>query len=144
MTSSPGRRYRRKVLPSTISAPMASRSSGVIALTVPYVPTGMNAGVSTVPRPNSSRPRRAAPSRANKSNRMGIRQQKHRVTVAEKSIPRLHRVGIGSQQGVAADKGRAQHEEGRLGQMKISHHGIHGSKRVSRPDENASGAAVRS
>ncbi len=38
------------MLPSTICAPSPLSSSGVIALTVPYVPTGMNTGVSTTPR----------------------------------------------------------------------------------------------
>jgi hypothetical protein len=33
-----------------------------MALTVPYVPTGMKAGVSTTPWTSSSRPLRAAPS----------------------------------------------------------------------------------
>ncbi len=42
-----------------------------IALTEPYVPTGMNAGVSTVPRANVMRPRRAVPSVASRSNRIG-------------------------------------------------------------------------
>jgi hypothetical protein len=62
MTSMPGRSIRWNVLPRTICAPLSVSSSGVIAFTVPYVPTGMNAGVSTSPRANDMRPRRARPS----------------------------------------------------------------------------------
>jgi hypothetical protein len=49
ITSMPGRRYRWYVLESIISKPISLRSSTVIALTVPQVPTGMNTGVETVP-----------------------------------------------------------------------------------------------
>ena len=59
--------------PFRIDAPPVSRTdSGSIALTVPYVPTGMNAGVSTVPRGKFRRPRRAAPSvpRVSKRSRL--------------------------------------------------------------------------
>jgi adenosylcobinamide-GDP ribazoletransferase len=41
---------------------------GVIAFTVPYVPTGMNAGVSITPCASVKRPRRAAPSVVSSSN----------------------------------------------------------------------------
>src|SRR5216684_5316633 len=47
-----------------ISAPVAATSSGRIAFTVAAVPTGMKAGVSTIPCAVCIRPRRAAPSRA--------------------------------------------------------------------------------
>ncbi len=42
-----------------IEAPTSRRSSGVSALTVALVPTGMNCGVSTVPWVSASRPVRA-------------------------------------------------------------------------------------
>src|SRR5436190_3214445 len=45
-----------------ISAPASSTSRKVIPFTAPRVPTGMNAGVCTVPCGVSSTPRRAAPS----------------------------------------------------------------------------------
>src|SRR5690242_13526605 len=45
-----------------IEAPAPSNSWGVIPLTAPSVPTGMNAGVSTTPWGVVSRPRRAWPS----------------------------------------------------------------------------------
>ena len=63
ITSIPGRSQRWNVLPSTICAPSASSSFGAIALTVPYVPTGMNTGVSTAPCAVSSRPRARAAGR---------------------------------------------------------------------------------
>ena len=44
-TSGPGRRYRWYVLLRMISAPSSSSSSGVIPLTVPWVPTGIKTGV---------------------------------------------------------------------------------------------------
>ena len=44
-------------------APTSSRSRGVIALTAPWVPTGMKTGVSIAPCAVVSTPRRAAPSR---------------------------------------------------------------------------------
>ena len=59
-SSAPGRKYRWYVLPRMISAPSSSSSSGVIALTVPCVPTGMKTGVSTSPCGVYKRPRRAA------------------------------------------------------------------------------------
>ncbi len=42
-----------------IEAPAAATSSGWSALTVAFVPTGMNWGVSTTPWASVSRPRRA-------------------------------------------------------------------------------------
>ena len=47
--SAPGFSIRWKVLPSTISAPVSATDCGIIAFTVPAVPTGMKVGVSTVP-----------------------------------------------------------------------------------------------
>src|SRR5687767_15400709 len=44
-------------------APTSSSCRAVMALTAPRVPTGMNAGVSTIPCGVSSSPRRASPSR---------------------------------------------------------------------------------
>jgi len=44
ISSAPGRWHRWYVLPSRISAPLARTCSGQTPLTVPAVPTGMNAG----------------------------------------------------------------------------------------------------
>jgi len=49
------------VLASTISAPVALRSPGDSARTVPCVPTGMKTGVSTVPWGRVRVPVRAGP-----------------------------------------------------------------------------------
>src|SRR4029079_12794964 len=54
-----------------ICAPTASSSAGDIALTLPYVPTGMKIGVSTAPCASTRRPRRARPSVAVTENSMG-------------------------------------------------------------------------
>jgi hypothetical protein len=49
ITSAPGRRYRWYVFASTIRASESRRSETASDLTVARVPTGMNAGVGTVP-----------------------------------------------------------------------------------------------
>ena len=61
-SSSPGRKWRWYVFASTTSAPSARTSSGWSDLTVPFVPTGMNAGVRISPRDVASTPARAVPS----------------------------------------------------------------------------------
>ena len=61
-TPAPGLSIRWNVLATMIRAPSPSSSSGVIAFTVAWVPTGMNAGSSTAPRANDARARRASPS----------------------------------------------------------------------------------
>ena len=58
--------------------------------------------------------------------------QKHRVTVAEKTIAFRDRMGIGRKQGVRADESRAQHQQRRFGKMKIRQHGIDRAKLGSR------------
>ena len=74
------------MLPRTICAPSASSSAGVSDFTVPFVPTGMNAGVSTSPCAVVSTPARAAPS----------------VAVTEKLMAQASRVGDSS--GVTTDQ----------------------------------------
>src|SRR6188768_2853285 len=54
-----------------IAAPIPSRSRCSVAFTLPCVPTGMKAGVSTVPCGVVSVPRRAAPSAARRLNSKG-------------------------------------------------------------------------
>src|SRR4051812_36904697 len=53
-------------------APVAATPSGVIALTVAVVPSGMKTGVSITPCAVVSRPSRAAPSRARISKPMPV------------------------------------------------------------------------
>src|SRR5258708_1697467 len=52
-----------------MSAPAARTVSGASPFTVPCVPTGMNAGVATVPCGVISSPQRAAPSVASRRNK---------------------------------------------------------------------------
>ncbi len=59
-TAAPGRSARWYVLASSIRLPASRRWSGVTPLTVPRVPTGMNAGVSTRPWGVHRTPARAA------------------------------------------------------------------------------------
>jgi hypothetical protein len=56
------------VLPRMICDPVAATCSGSRPLTVPWVPTGMNAGVSNEPWRVVTRPRRARVARSVASN----------------------------------------------------------------------------
>ena len=69
ITSSPGRRCRWYVLPRITWAPSARTSSGCSALTLAFVPTGMNAGVGISPWAVRITPARAAPSVASRVKR---------------------------------------------------------------------------
>src|SRR5688500_11428382 len=112
-----------------MSAPDAMTSSGFIALTVPAVPSGMNAGVRTTPRSSVIVPVRAAPSLAEieKAKRVipaaprqtRLRQQQARVAVAVEAIAALDRVGVGRLHDVEAHERADQHEQGRARQMEV-------------------------
>src|SRR6266496_2486443 len=78
--SSPGRRWRWYVLPSRIVVPSARSSSGCTPFTVPFVPTGMNAGVGTSPCAVRSTPARAAPSVAVTSKLLTGSASHHRTS----------------------------------------------------------------
>ncbi len=52
-------------------------------------------------------------------------------------------MSIGGEQRFAPDKGRAQHQQGRLRQVKIGDHGIDGAKPMAGFDEDARGASIR-
>ena len=84
--SAPGRSIRWKVLPSTISAPVSATDCGSMAFTVPPVPSGMKAGVSTVPCAVPMRPRRAVPSVPSNS--------KERLIASTNNNRRRNRSGI--------------------------------------------------
>ena len=93
MSSWPGRSRRWKVLPSTICAPAARRSSGARPFTVPRVPTGMNTGVSTAPWPVVRRPARAAPSVAISSKEVtGSASRRRRSRSGTRRAPRGRRI----------------------------------------------------
>src|SRR5437867_2245925 len=68
MMSIPGRMRRWQVLPRMICVPISINSRGSSAFTLPWVPTGMNTGVSMTPWPVVSRPRRALESGSVLSN----------------------------------------------------------------------------
>ena len=73
--------------------------STVIALTVAAVPTGMKAGVSTVPKAVVRRPRRAAPSRRQQVEAdHGVRSavEQAGVAIAEEAKALGDGVGVGA------------------------------------------------
>src|SRR5258706_4735966 len=145
MTSSPGLSHRWKVLPSTICAPTACRSSGLMALTVPYVPTGMKTGGSMLPWAKVKRPRRASPSLDRISNfmsggralvRAGAIDQ-HGVAVAEKPVFVVDCVLVCMPYMLDTRKGADQHQQCGARQMKIGQQAVHQFEPVSWPDEQA-------
>ena len=89
MTCSPGLKWRWYVLPRITSAPSARTSSGWSDLTVPFVPTGMNAGVRISPWAVARTPARAAPSVASTRNVTGPASR--RRTSRSDSAPRSPR-----------------------------------------------------
>src|SRR5487761_91284 len=116
-----------------ISAPIPMTSRGVIALTEPYVPTGMNAGVSTVPRAKVRRPRRPSPSVAWIANWREVirplsrvwsgpaqtvyrsrapRQDQHRVAIREEAVVLFDRMPVGVEDRLAPGQCRHQHQQG--------------------------------
>src|SRR5215470_8808585 len=98
-----------------MSVPQARTSSGRMPFTVACVPTGMNAGVRTMPCGVVSSPQRAAPSvamsRKELLSGMGGPEQQTRVAVGIETIVRRHGVGVGAPHGVEPGKGRDQHEQ---------------------------------
>ena len=121
---------------------MPMSSSGVIALTVPYVPTGMKMGVSTTPRGNVRRPRRAPPSGAEQfklhSHELHDRRvQEHRVTITEETIALRNGVPIGAHDCIEAAERADQHQQGRFGQMKVGQQRIDDAEPIARRDEQS-------
>src|SRR3970282_2210876 len=104
---------------------------------------GMNAGVSTTPRANVMRPRRAVPSRAKSSNRMGVflariaREHEQRVAVAEKPVPLGNGVPVSGERLFEAREPGDKHEQRRLGQVEVRDERIDDPKPESGPDEQA-------
>src|SRR5262245_20610857 len=100
----------------------------------------MNAGVSTIPRGNVSRPRRAAPSLDNRENFIGIGGgcqplsltghcsritisllpfQEHRISIAEETVSLTDRMTIRVHHCIVTAESTYQHQQGGLGQMKV-------------------------
>src|SRR5574340_1384976 len=136
ITSRPGRSHRWKVLPSTICAPMSRSSAGDIAFTVPYVPTGMKAGVCTAPCASVNWPHRAAPEVAFKSNCMLVPLDKHGIAITEKPVFFFHRMAVRRQHLLHPAEGAHQHQQRGSGQMEIGQQHIHRPKAVTGRDED--------
>src|SRR5690348_3991737 len=99
----------------------------------------MNAGVSMTPWAAVSRPSRAAPLRASTSKRGGMPriaacgQNQHRISVAEKSIPRAYRMRIRREHPLASGEGAHEHEQRRLRQVEVRDEGLDDAEREARP-----------
>src|SRR5215475_9560758 len=110
---------------SRASSGAARSSSGVIAFTVPSVPTGMNTGVGMSPRGVCRMPARACPSVASSSNanpgvgRSNSTVHEHGVAVAEEAIAGGDGVAVGGEDALGAGERADQHEQGRLGEMEV-------------------------
>ena len=144
-------------------APVAATASGVIALTVAAVPTGMKAGVSMAPCAVVSRPSRAAPSRARISKpivtapapgrrnldrgrpariagrRPAIRGRRcldqAGVAVGEKAVALGDGVRVGGLDPVEPGQRRDQHQQRRARQVEIGQQHVDRAKPVARQDE---------
>ena len=133
MISSPGRNMRWKVLPRRIVVPESRNAWGVMPLTVPYVPQGMNTGVSTTPRRVVSRPRRAAPSVARTSNIAGlVAFAEHGIAVAEEPVALFYRLVVGPPHGFNAGKRRHQHQQRGFRQVEVRYQGVHDLEAIAR------------
>src|SRR5881628_157286 len=124
-------------------APAASRSSGVSALTVACVPTGMKTGVSTTPWAVVRRPRRAAPSVASRWNVMGsitgeawrgVSYDQHGVAVRVEAVAGCDGVVVRAQQGLAAGEGGGQEQQRRARQVKVRQQRVDHAEPVARTD----------
>src|SRR5712692_2150732 len=132
-----------------MSVPSARTSSGRIALTAAWVPTGMNAGVRTVPCAVLISPSRARPSvLCSWNEKLGIlksatalggcrdilpaAEQQAGIAVGIEPISGVDRVGIGALHDLEAGKRRDQHEQGRARQVEICHQRVDGAKPIPR------------
>src|SRR5262244_1017388 len=115
-----------------ICAPQRWRSSGPTALTLPALPTGMKAGVSTTPRRVCSRPRRApvraswwmsskrtSPEVSDKSIGRSLIRDQHRVAIGKEAVTQVHCFGVGGKDSLSSEEGAHQDEKGRLGQVEV-------------------------
>src|SRR5690606_18655362 len=100
-----------------MSEPRSRTWSRYMALTVPAVPTGMKAGVRTVPRGMESSPRRALPSvarsRNEKSSVMIGPEKQAGIAIGIESVAAPDRMGIGVLHPLQPAKGGNQHEQRR-------------------------------
>src|ERR1700722_740685 len=131
-----------------MAEPVARTASAVIAFTVPAVPTGMKAGVSTAPCAVCITPARAAPSMATMrwenignarprgvGGRSVITFQQTRIAIGIEAISRFDRVRIGPMHSLNAGKSAHQHEQRRARQMEIGQQQIDGAQSVAWQNE---------
>src|SRR5215472_1830509 len=131
-----------------ICAPQRWRSSGPTALTLPALPTGMKAGVSTAPQRVCNRPRRA-PVRASwwmSSKRTNpevseafigapLIRDEHRVAVRKEAVTEPHGFGVSGKHPLPPEEGAHQNEKGRLGEVEIRHQRVDLVEAKARPNE---------
>src|SRR5215510_11180836 len=130
-----------------ISAPRRVRSSGPIALTVPAVPTAMNAGVSTVPCGVFSRPRRARVcwSRCKSWNSTTPMLMKvfrslrscdqHRIAVGKEAIATGDGFSVGAKQQISSTECTDHDNQRQLRKMEVREERLNHPKLKSRTDE---------
>src|SRR5215831_17797151 len=121
-----------------MSAPVPRTWSMYMAFTVPPVPTGMKAGVRTVPRGMTISPRRAMPSVASRRNPklsgiiflvaakassmlISSSKEQARIAIGVEAITFLDRVSIGRAHRFQPRKSGDEHEQRRARQMEIGH-----------------------
>src|SRR5690606_19071860 len=123
-----------------MSEPRSRTWSRYMALTVPAVPTGMKAGVRTVPRGIETSPRRALPSVARslkeKTSVMVGPEKQARVAIGIEAIAVCDGVGIGRAHALQPGECGDQHEERRSRQMEIGHQRIGDAEAMARRDED--------
>src|SRR5215471_16596480 len=116
---------------------MARRSSGSAAFTLPRVPTGMKAGVWTLPWPVLRIPHRA---RLEGSRRVTSKNtvspprsmQEHGVAVAVEAVAAPDGLPVGRQNPRSPGEGGDEQEKGRARQMEIGDQSIHAAEAVAR------------
>src|SRR5688572_7751742 len=108
-----------------MSEPRSRTWSMYMALTVPPVPTGMKAGVRTLPRGIDTSPRLALPSVASILNpKMSVMidpEKQARIPIGVEPVVVPDGVGIGGAHALQPGEGRNQHEQRRARQMEVGH-----------------------
>src|SRR2546423_15600323 len=127
------------------------RSSGSSALTVARVPTGMNAGVSTLPCGVEKTPARAAPAVPAISNeksiviepnktcqtdgaRRSVSDHRHCITIRIQSVPLGDCFLIRPHGEIVPGEGSDEHDEGRTRKVKVGDQTIDDAKPLRGPD----------
>src|SRR5208337_2686069 len=123
-----------------ICTPRDSSASGVMALTVAEVPTGMKTGLSTLPRRVSIFPHRARPSVYS----VLYLNDEHGIAIAEKPVLSLNSLFISLHDKIMPGKGTDQHQECRAWEMKVRDQGLDCLEGKPVIDEYVGGPITRS